>query len=54
MAVLTHPRPAHKPARHRAKKYHERGAFEDGEAATSAVLPGFSVDVSELFDAAKG
>ena len=38
----------------KGKKYHERGAFEDGESATSAVLPGLAVDVSELFDAAKG
>jgi Uma2 family endonuclease len=37
----------------KAKKYHERGVFEDGQAATSALLRGFAVDVSELFDAAK-
>ena len=38
----------------KGKKYQERGVFEDGEAATSAVLPGFAVDVAEVFGAAKG
>lgn len=37
----------------KGRKYQERGAFEDGQAATSAILPGFTVDVSVLFDAAK-
>lgn len=37
----------------KGKKYQERGVFADGQAATSVVLRGFAVDVSELFDAAK-
>ena len=33
--------------------YAEHGVFGDGDAATSVLLPGFSVDVTSVFDAAR-
>ena len=33
--------------------YTEHGVFGDGDTATSVLLPGFSVDVTALFDAAR-
>ena len=33
--------------------YVEHGVFGDGEAATSVLLPGFSVDVASVFGAAR-
>jgi len=36
----------------RGRAYLERGVFKDGQAVASAQLKGFSVDVSEVFDAA--
>ena len=33
--------------------YVEHGVFGGGEAATSVLLPGFSVDVTSVFDAAR-
>ena len=33
--------------------YAEHGVFGDGDAATSMLLPGFSVDVTSVFDAAR-
>jgi Uma2 family endonuclease len=36
----------------KGRAYLERGVFKDGQAATSAHLKGFTVNVSEVFDAA--
>ena len=36
----------------KGRSYQERGVFKDGRAVSSALLKGFSVDVSEVFDAA--
>ncbi|MDE0349172.1 MAG: Uma2 family endonuclease [Gammaproteobacteria bacterium] len=33
--------------------YAEHGVFGEGDAATSVLLPGFSVDVTTVFDAAR-
>jgi hypothetical protein len=43
--VLLAPLPVHLAAH----KYRARGVFMAGQAATSALLPGFQVDVNELF-----
>lgn len=36
----------------KGRAYLERGVFKDGQAVASALLKGFSVDVSKVFDAA--
>ena len=37
----------------KARGYTERGVFKDGEQVESVLLPGFAVDVSSVFDAAR-
>jgi Uma2 family endonuclease len=35
------------------KRYQKRGTYRDGDTVPSVILPGFSLAVSEIFDAAK-